>query len=290
MTVVENAVSVAAEQRRAQKAMWGAAAAAWDRWFSWYVTNFQPVFDWCAEAINAGPGMRVLDIACGAGQPALTLSTRVGASGHVDAVDMSPEMIAAAERRANSLGSTNLQFHEMDAESLAFGDAIFDGVTCVCGLMFCPDPSAALAEIQRVLKPGGRFAVVVWDEPAKNQFSSVIGRAAAEVLKAPPPAPNAPQAFRFERAQLADLMREAAAVDLTIDSRPMFFDYENVENYLEITTDLAGALKAKLATLTHDDLERFKTLVRANAAPYVSGDRLRLLATPVCVTGRRGPR
>jgi SAM-dependent methyltransferase len=277
--------TLAEEQKRAQKTTWSASASGWDRWFDWYVAQFQPVFDWCCDAIHVAPGMRVLDIACGTGQPALTLAQRVGSEGRVDAVDFSPEMVAAAARRARSLG-VSIELHQMDAEALTFPDGTFDAVTFVCGLMFCPEPARAASEIRRVLKPGGRFAIVVWDEPAKNQFASVVGRAAGEVFRAPPPPPNAPQAFRFQRSDLETLLHSAGLRDIAIESRAMFFDYVSVQEYLEITTDLAGALKAKLETLAPTDLERFTALVHANAAPYLSQGKLRLPATPLCASGR----
>jgi SAM-dependent methyltransferase len=183
-----------------------------------------------------------------------------------------------------SLGITNVECREMDAEALDFPDHSFDAATMVCGLMFCPTPARALAEIRRVLKPGGRCAIVVWDEPAKNQFAGVAGRAAGEILKAPPPPPNVPQAFRFQRQELAVLLRDAGLRGVTIDSLDLQFAYDSVAHYLEITTDLAGALKAKLATLPETERQRFDTLVHENAAPYLSDVGLRLPAVPLCAS------
>lgn len=289
MTAIEpvsrDPVTLGEEQKRAQKKTWSASAAAWDRWYEWYVAQFQPVFDWCCDAIRVAPGMRVLDIACGVGQPTFTIARRVGPSGEVVAADFSPEMLAVAERRARSLGVANVEFKEMDAERLDVPDASFDAMTCVCGLMFCPDPARALSEIRRALKPGGRFAIVAWDDPSRNQFAGVASRAAVDVLKAPPPAPNAPQAFRFQRDDLERLLQDAGFRDVVIESRPGSFHYDSVEQYLELTTDLAGALKAKLMTLPAADVERFRALARENAAPYVTSRGLELSATPMCASG-----
>src|SRR6185369_107910 len=125
---------------------------------------------WCADAIGAAPGMRVLDVATGSGQPALAIASRIQPGGTTLGIDFSPEMIAVAERRARDLGAANVSFRTMDAEQLELPDASFDAVTCACGILFFPDADRALAEMRRVLKPGGRVAIGVWDEPLKNPF------------------------------------------------------------------------------------------------------------------------
>jgi SAM-dependent methyltransferase len=279
----DSSSAVTAQLKQAQLKTWSAAASAWDRWFDWYVQQFQPVFDWCGSAVRVAPGMQLLDVACGAGEPAVHLAPRV-LPGRVTAVDFAPEMVAASELRARTLGIENLHVRVMDAEALTFPDASFDAVTCVCGLMFCPDPALALAEFRRVLKPGGRLALVVWDDPEKNPFMQVAGRAAMAVLNPPPPPPDAPQAFRFRSGDVERLLLGVGFHDVVEESRTLIFHYRSVEEYLAITTDLAAALKAKLQTLPAGEVDRFRALVHANAAPYLGADGLRLPAAPLCVS------
>lgn len=108
------------------------------------------------------PGERVLDIATGAGQPALSLAPLVGARGHVLGIDLSEAMVERARRRAKAAGAHNVAFEVMDAERLSFPDESVDLVTSRFGLQIVTDPDAMLAEALRVLRPGGRIALTVW--------------------------------------------------------------------------------------------------------------------------------
>jgi ubiquinone/menaquinone biosynthesis C-methylase UbiE len=111
------------------------------------------------EALAARPGERILDVGCGPGFYTKELLDEVGDGGHVTAIDASPDMLAAARKRTE--GHANVDFHQGDATKLPVEDERFDGAVCVQVLEYVPDATAALAEILRALKPGGR--AVVWD-------------------------------------------------------------------------------------------------------------------------------
>lgn len=111
------------------------------------------------DALGAAPGERILDVGCGAGFYAVELLERVGAEGSVVGVDNSPQMLAMAKGRCQ--GHDNASFHEADATSLPVEDESFDAALCVQVLEYVPDTTAALAELHRALRPGGRL--VVWD-------------------------------------------------------------------------------------------------------------------------------
>jgi arsenite methyltransferase len=112
-----------------------------------------------ADALAVAPGERILDVGCGPGFYAVELLEQVGAEGSVVGVDTSPQMLAMAVRRCQGHG--NVSFHEADATSLPVADESFDAALCVQVLEYVPDATAALAEIHRALRPGGRL--VVWD-------------------------------------------------------------------------------------------------------------------------------
>lgn len=107
-------------------------------------------------------GERVLDVACGDGEPAITLARKVQPTGKVVGIDLSERMIGAAAQRAGEERLGNVDFRVMDAEKLELPDAAFDLVTCRFGLQIVTDPDAAIKEIFRVLKPGGRVVATVW--------------------------------------------------------------------------------------------------------------------------------
>ena len=274
-------------QREKLKAEWSVCAPGWDKGYDWYISNFRPLMEWCCDITGMTPGSRVLDIASGTGQPAFSAADRVKPAGSVMAVDISPEMLQSAERRARAMGVDNVEFREMDAQELTFEDAAFDVVTFTFGLMFCHDPVKAVAEVRRVLRPGGRFVIVVWDEAAKNPFISLLGKCVAEVIPSPPPDPGAPGAFRLaQREDLAGVLKKGGFSDFEIESRPLTLEYTSIEAYMAISTALRGGLKTKVNALPEVDRDRLDRLVHDTMAPFLRDGVLRLTATPLCAWGR----
>ena len=251
-----------AEWKQRTISHWERAAAPWDRWFEWYSRTLSPLSEWMCDAARVQRGSRVIDVACGTGEPALTAAKRVGPDGFVLATDIAPAMVAAAEQRARRSGLANMRFAVMDAESLDAPDHSFDACTFACGLMFCPEPARAVACIRRVLRPGGYFAICVWDVPERNPFALVFGTAVAEVIGAPLPEALAPGPFRLaDPHTLAETLREGGLTTFSIESRPMTFSYDSVDQYLTITADFACGLRPKFEALGPTDRQRFAALI-----------------------------
>ncbi len=270
-----------------QRAQWRDAADAWDEYFDWYSRAFAPLMTWCADAIDAAPGMRVLDVAAGSGQPALTIASRIQPGGTLLGIDFSPEMRAVAERRAREAGATNVSFRTMDAEQLELPDASFDAVTCAYGIIFFPDAQRALSEMRRVLKPGGRIALGVWDEPSKSPFVTVGGAAVGRFHAPTPPNPNSPGAFRFaKRDVLERALRDAGFNDVTMTNVPMSIEFESTEEYWEMFIECAAGVKAKIATLSDGDRMKLRQLVDELAEPHIVNGRLRLASMPLAAKAR----
>ena len=116
--------------KREQKLAWDDSAEGWKRWWPTFERAAQRVNDRLIELSGARAGNRVLDIATGSGEPALSAARAVGPSGHVVAVDMSPGMLAIARQRIDSAGLKNVELVESDAESLVLDAHSFDAVLC----------------------------------------------------------------------------------------------------------------------------------------------------------------
>lgn len=275
------------EWKQRTRSHWDRAAEPWDRWFDWYARALQPLAEWSCDAAGVTTGARVLDVACGTGEPAITAARRVGASGLVLATDIAPAMVAAARRRADRLGVTNMRFAVVDAEVLDVPSHSFDCCTFACGLMFCPEPAKAVAAVKRALRPTARYAISVWDHPERNPFGTVFSTAAAEVFAAAMPVAGAPGPFRLASVDdLAEVLRDGGLSSFEIASRPMVFDYDSIDQYIAITSDFACGLKPKFDASSEAERERFDVKVRQLLEPFVQDDgSVRLPATPLCASG-----
>ncbi len=124
------------------------------------------------EYARPQPGMRVLDVGSGTGAPALQVARRVAPAGHVTATDRSPEPLKIAAQRARERSLTNISFEQVDVHKLPYADEMFDLVTSRLAVMFFSDLPRALAEIRRVLKPGGRAAFLAWGPMEQPYFEA----------------------------------------------------------------------------------------------------------------------
>ena len=165
-------------QRRVQRYGWDLAAADYEPLWQAQLAEAQATL---LEMASPAPGEQVLDVACGTGLVSFAAARAVGQRGQVVGIDLSERMVEAATRRASNMNLSNCGFSRMDAETLAFPDASFDVVLCALGLMYMPDPKAALREMRRVLRPGGRVSLAVWGDRSKCGWSGLFPIVDAEV-------------------------------------------------------------------------------------------------------------
>lgn len=146
--------------------------------------DLQPAAAEVVARARIQPGDRVLDVACGTGNAAL-LAARDGAS--TWGVDLAPRLIEVARERARA-ALLPVNFDVGDAQALPCGDASFDVVLSVFGVIFAPDPRRAFAEIVRVLRPGGRALITAWTPAgAIARLSGLLAQAVAETRGTPLP-------------------------------------------------------------------------------------------------------
>jgi len=137
---------------------------------------FAPSAERMVELARPRPGQRVLDVGCGTGIVARRAAACVGDNGHITGLDASPGMLAVA-RAAAGREQRSIEWREGRAEALPFSDGEFDLVLCQYALMFFTDPSAALAEMRRVLADGGRAVLSVWQGLDRHPFYQLLDRA-----------------------------------------------------------------------------------------------------------------
>jgi ubiquinone/menaquinone biosynthesis C-methylase UbiE len=162
-----------------QRQRWNSIAEGWKEWWQTIEIAAQKVNDKLIELAEIKPCQKVLDIATGIGEPAVTAVRKlVGLSspvnkindnekkntGHVLATDISSEMLTIAKQRAAELGLQDvIEFRQADAEMLELPESSYNAVLCRWGLMFMPNLRTTLSHIWHALISGGRFVCAVWE-------------------------------------------------------------------------------------------------------------------------------
>ena len=193
-------------------------AEAWVDHVSVYEAVFEPLSlqfaEYAIQALGLVEGDRVLDVGAGAGGASLAAAAR---GARVTAIDASPGMCARMEARSAGIQG-RIEAHVMDGQALALADASFDAAFSVFGVVLFPDAVRGLAEMRRVVKRGGRVAVVTWTEPQDYELAAALRRAATAVLPAFVPGPRPAQLRYSERADFARLFTEAGFTDVAFET------------------------------------------------------------------------
>jgi ubiquinone/menaquinone biosynthesis C-methylase UbiE len=149
-------------QRRVQRYGWDKASGVYEP--GWR-EQLAPAHAKVLELAALRPGERVVETACGTGLVTLLAAEAVGPTGRIEATDLSRVMVERLQERSANLGlEGRVNARRMGAEALDFEDGAFDAALCALGLMYVPDPLAALREMHRVLAPGGRAVAAVWGD------------------------------------------------------------------------------------------------------------------------------
>src|SRR5215218_171856 len=175
--------------RQQSKAAGSAVAAGWyaQREELWKASS--PISEWMIRKLDPQSGDTVLELAAGLADTGLMAARLVGEAGRVIVTDFTPEMVAAARRRAKELDVHNAEFRVLNAERMDLETDSVDGVLCRWAYMLMINPAAALSESRRVLRPGGRLAFSVWAARERNPALSLVGRVLVELGHTPPPDP-----------------------------------------------------------------------------------------------------
>lgn len=234
---------------------WDAAAEGWNR-------SAPLVRAWLHDATNAmldaagiDAGARVLDIAAGAGDQTLDIARRVGSQGRVLATDISPRILALARHNADAAGlGHQVETRVADAERLGLDGAGFDAALCRLGLMFCPKPGDALASVRAALKPGGRFAALVFGGPQGNPCVALMMATALRHRGLPAGAPPSPGTLLSLGAPglLQQLLEAAGFVDAEVQAVAAPFHLPSAGAYIDFVRTSGSPLMQLLAPLSAD--------------------------------------
>ncbi len=191
---------------------WRESAPYWAKHAGTVRSMFAPITHALIEAAAIHEGHSVLDVAGGSGEPSITIAEAVAKSGSVICTDAVAEMVRASRSEARIRELANIEFTQCVGEALPFQSDTFDVVVCRLGVMLFPDPSAAIREILRVVKPRGSIAFAIWAARDSNPFFHIVANIVSRYVESPPEDPDAPGAFRFaESGKLASLLNKAGS-------------------------------------------------------------------------------
>jgi ubiquinone/menaquinone biosynthesis C-methylase UbiE len=266
---------------------WTGAAPYWQKWNAKFVIQTRAATELVVREAEVGPGMKVLDLACGTGEPALSLANAVGASGRVIATDLVPEMLEFARQNAVGRGLDNIEFRTADAEALPFVSGEFDRVTCRFGIMFFPDVRKAMAEIRRVLKPGGRICFAVFATLEENPFFLVSLGPFLKRIKLPAPPPEAPHIFRFaDESKLRETLSSAGFLEVNTIKNQVTFPWPgSAEECWEATRELAAPFKRMIEAIPREQTDEVIGEVLDGLRRFQVGDEIHLAATVIVAAG-----
>lgn len=263
--------------------------ASWHRWNPQFAVQTRAATEAILQAAQIRPGMRVLDLASGTGEPALSIAAAVGPDGHVTATDLVPGMLAVAEENARQSGLTNITFRQSDAHALPFSEATFDAVTCRFGVMFFADVGKALRETLRVLKPNGRAVFTAWGPPEENPMFTTTTAILMKYVEGSPPVPEA-EAYRFARAGLlSSELKEAGFEQGWEEFLNVPWPWPgSVEQAWESTRDRRGKpFRELLDRVPPDQLPKAMDEILAAIRRYDDGEQVNFRALIVLATGVR---
>lgn len=256
------------KKRSQQCQSWDNVARGWQKWWKTFEKDAQKVNERLVELAEIKQGDRVIDIATGIGEPAITAAKKVGVEGYVLATDISPQMLAIAKERTVSLGLQNIvEFKEVDAEKILDLQqqeqqplSLFAAVLCRWGLMFFPNLASTLTNIYKILSSGGRIAAAVWSEPAKvpklyTAIDIVTQKLGISSTTAYAHYPEILSPFSLANINIVNnALVEAGFKDIHTEYLNITFEFLSAEDY----TDFAKQIIAPIHNLLANETEKRK--------------------------------
>jgi ubiquinone/menaquinone biosynthesis C-methylase UbiE len=261
-----------------EKEDWDLVASGWEkRWKDVEDQGAQKVSERLVALGSVERGQKILDLACGYGEPAVTAALKFHPSGSVLGIDISRGLLSIAKKRASEYGLTNIKFEQENIEKIELPKSYFDSVLCRWGLMFFRDIESTMKKVYECLVPGGRFAVAVWGPPEKVPMLSIPFQATMRVMTSTEAhyAGNrscllshrdGSSPFGLSNGQsLKRIFQIAGFKDARIGSVPLIIKLNSAKEFAEKTLELSAPLNQMLMKM-RSDAERVRTMAKVTRA------------------------
>jgi SAM-dependent methyltransferase len=257
---------------------WQEASLGWGRQADGVRDSAMPVSIWMLEQAELHPAQTVLELAAGPGDTGFMAAERIKPGGTLISSDAVAGMLDVARDRAQELGLDNVEFKQLQLEWIDQPTASVDVVLVKWAVMLLLDPAAALRECRRVLKPGGKLVIAVWDSAERNPWATIPQRALIELGHAQPPSPGGPGMFALaNQSVLRELLEDAGLFDIVVEPVQMPRTYPSVTAWIGETIDLSRVFKSAWSQLSDEQRQALRARIAELAAGFADADGSLLL-------------
>ena len=252
---------------------WEEAASGWTRQQDAMREFSAPVSHWMIDATVPQPGERVLELAAGLGETGMLAAELVAPMGGVIVSDQAEAMLSGARERALALGLSNVEFQVLNAEWIDLPVASIDVVLCRWGFMLMADPTAALRDTRRVLRPGGRVALAVWDRIDSNPWMMLPAQELRERGLTEPPPEDMPGPFALgDRGRVAELIEQAGFAEVRVEALDLHRRHASFTEFWDSTLDLSRQFHDAALERPEPELAEIRVALAERFAPYTAAD------------------
>ena len=252
---------------------WEEASAGWIRHQEQMRAWSEDVSQAMIAAVAPQPGERVLELAAGVGETGMLAAELVGPVGTVVISDQAEGMLEGARARAAELGLDNVEFQVLNAEWIDLPLASVDIVLCRYGYMLMADPAAALSETRRVLRPGGRAGLAVWDAIEANPWAGAPGGVLRERGLTTIGDGEGPGPFALgSEPRLRDLLEQAGFTEIEIVPVEMLRHHAGFEDFWELTLDLSRSFHDAVLSQPEAQIGEIREAMAERLAPFTASD------------------
>jgi SAM-dependent methyltransferase len=261
------------ELRALQLARWDTAAVGWARRAQEIREHGMPVSVWMIQQLGLQPGQRVLELAAGPGDTGLLAAELIRPGGTLICSDASEAMLEIARARALQMGIDNVEFQQLELEWIDLPTGSVDGLLCRWAVMLVVDQEAAAREMRRVLRPGGRVALAVWDVPEANPWATIPRRALDVRGLARPAPPGAPDMFALAApGAVNELLESAGFTEVIVDAVELPRRYASTADFLAESLDLSQLFSETYRSLSESEQDEVFSELESLSAPFRSAD------------------
>jgi ubiquinone/menaquinone biosynthesis C-methylase UbiE len=264
------------EQRAGILDGWEQAAAGWGRRAQRVRDWGMPVSTWMIEQLSLQPGQRLLELAAGPGDTGFLAAELIAPGGTLISSDATEGMLEVARKRAGELGlsSVKLEFKQLQIEWIDLPTASVNAILCRWAYMLTVDPEAGMREARRVLVPGGRIALAVWDSDEANPWATIPTDALVQGGYIEPVDRNVSGGI-FSLAdpeRLQEMLEEAGFVDVLVEPIEVVRDYDQFDEFWDESLELSPSLSVALERLTDEQRDDVRSRAESLLQPFTDSD------------------